>query len=108
MPACSLALMTTVSCATPTVAIFAPCCSAMMAKLERLDSTRTVVGLFKDCDCSMAECSLLAGDILALYTDGITESFNGAGEEFGEQRLIEALRQNQGSSPQALVDSIVD
>ena len=32
--------------------------------LERLDSTCTVMGLFKDWDCSMAECSLLAGDTL--------------------------------------------
>jgi serine phosphatase RsbU (regulator of sigma subunit) len=76
--------------------------------LERLDSTCTVMGLFKDWDCSMAECSLLAGDTLALYTDGVTESFNSAGEEFGEQRLIEALRQNREASPQAALDSIVE
>jgi serine phosphatase RsbU (regulator of sigma subunit) len=76
--------------------------------LERLDSTCTVMGLFKDWECSMAECSLLAGDTLALYTDGITEAFNDAGEEFGEHRLIEALRQNRSSSPQTLLDSIVE
>lgn len=75
--------------------------------LERLDSTCTVMGLFKDWECYMAECSLLAGDTLALYTDGVTESFNDAGEEFGEQRLIEALRQNREASPQAALDSIV-
>jgi len=77
-------------------------------KLERLDSTCTVVGLFKDWACSMAECSLHAGDTLALYTDGVTESFNDAGEEFGEERLIEALRQNCGSSLQNLLGSIVE
>jgi serine phosphatase RsbU (regulator of sigma subunit) len=76
--------------------------------LERLDSTCTVMGLFKDWDCSMAECSLFAGDTLALYTDGITESFNDAGEEFGEHRLIDALRQNRGSSPQAMLNAIVE
>ena len=75
--------------------------------LERLDSTCTVMGLFKDWDCAMAECSLLAGDTLALYTDGITESFNDAGEEFGEQRLIETLRQNREASPQSALDSNV-
>jgi serine phosphatase RsbU (regulator of sigma subunit) len=75
--------------------------------LERLDSTCTVMGLFKDWECTLAECSLFAGDTLALYTDGITESFNNAGEEFGEQRLIDALRQNCGSSPQNLLDTIV-
>jgi len=77
-------------------------------KLERLDSTCTVIGLFKDWDCTMAECRLSAGDTLALYTDGVTESFNNAGEEFGEERLIEALRQNCGSSLQNLLDSIVE
>ena len=49
----------------------------------------------------------LAGDTLALYTDGITESFNDAGEEFGEQRLIDALRENREGSPQSALDSIV-
>ncbi|HSK42551.1 MAG TPA: SpoIIE family protein phosphatase [Candidatus Binatia bacterium] len=75
--------------------------------LERLDSTCTVMGLFKDWECAMAECSLFAGDTLALYTDGITESFNDAGEEFGEHRLIEALRQNREASPQSALESIV-
>jgi len=55
----------------------------------------------------MAECRLSAGDTLALYTDGVTESFNNAGEEFGEERLVEALKQNCGSSLQNLLDSIV-
>jgi len=76
--------------------------------LERLDSTCTVMGLFKDWNCSMAECSFFAGDTFALYTDGVTEAFNDAGEEFGEQRLIDALRQNRGSSPQNLLNSIVE
>jgi len=67
-----------------------------------------VLGLFKDWTCSMAECRIATGDMLALYTDGITESFNGAGEEFGEERLIDALRRHDGLSPQALLDSIVE
>jgi len=76
--------------------------------VERLESTCTVLGLFKDWTCSMAECRIATGDMLALYTDGITESFNGAGEEFGEERLIDALRRHDGLSPQALLDSIVE
>ena len=76
--------------------------------LERLDSTCTVMGLFKDWECSMAECSLLAGDTLALYTDGVTESFNDAGEEFGEQQADRGVTAKpRSSSPQALLDSIV-
>ena len=76
--------------------------------VERLESTSTVLGLFKEWDCSIGECRLLSGDILALYTDSITESFNDAGEEFGEQRLIEALRRHCGLSSQLLLASVVD
>ncbi len=76
--------------------------------LERLHSTGTVLGLFKDWDCSIGELRLFSGDSLALYTDGITESFNASGEEFGEERLIEALRRRRESTTQALLQSIVD
>ena len=75
--------------------------------LERLDSTSTVLGLFSEWDCRMGESRLFSGDMLALYTDGVTESFNDAGEEFGEERLVEALRRRRGLSSQALIAAIV-
>src|SRR6266478_5815125 len=76
--------------------------------VERLGATATVLGIFKDWDCEIAECHLLPGDTLALYTDGITESYNSDDEQFGEQRLIEALQRHRGSSSQAALASIVD
>jgi serine phosphatase RsbU (regulator of sigma subunit) len=76
--------------------------------LERLNSTCTVLGLFKEWDCSVEECQLAAGDLIALYTDGITESFNAAGEEFGEQRLTEALRRHRQLSSRDLLTAIVE
>jgi serine phosphatase RsbU (regulator of sigma subunit) len=76
--------------------------------LERLESTSTVLGLFRDWDCSIGECQLHPGDAIALYTDGVTESFNSAGEEFGERRLTEALRRHCDLSAQDLLAAIVD
>jgi serine phosphatase RsbU (regulator of sigma subunit) len=76
--------------------------------LERLESTCTVLGLFKEWECSIAECRLFSGDTLALYTDGVTEAFNEAGEEFGEQRLIEALRRHRELPPHASLQAILD
>jgi serine phosphatase RsbU (regulator of sigma subunit) len=76
--------------------------------LERLDSTSTVLGLFREWDCSTAERLLCPGDTFALYTDGITESFNDAGEEFGEHRLIDSLRGCCGQPSPAMVASIVE
>jgi serine phosphatase RsbU (regulator of sigma subunit) len=76
--------------------------------VERLEATATVLGIFKDWDCEIGECQLRPGDTLALYTDGITESYNSADEQFGEQRLIEALQRHRNSSSQAALASIVD
>jgi sigma-B regulation protein RsbU (phosphoserine phosphatase) len=45
---------------------------------------------------------------LALYTDGLTESFNEDGQEFGEERLAESLRVHCGKPPSVMVASIVE
>jgi serine phosphatase RsbU (regulator of sigma subunit) len=76
--------------------------------LERLDSTCTVLGLFREWDCSVQESRLFPGDILVLYTDGITEAFNDAGEDYGEQRLIEVLQRHGHRTPCQIVNAIVD
>ena len=76
--------------------------------LERLDSTGTVLGLFEEWDCLVGERRLHEGDTLALYTDGITESFNEGGEEFGEHRLTQALRRYRELSSPDLLAAIVD
>jgi serine phosphatase RsbU (regulator of sigma subunit)/catechol 2,3-dioxygenase-like lactoylglutathione lyase family enzyme len=76
--------------------------------LDRLNATATILGVFKDRDCTLAECQLCPGDTLVLYTDGITESFSPDGEEFGEERLIDVLRQNCSLSCSALRSAIVD
>jgi serine phosphatase RsbU (regulator of sigma subunit) len=74
--------------------------------MERLDSTSTLLGLFKEWDCSVRECQLLPGDTLALYTDGVTEASNDVGEEFGEHRLVRALRQPHESC-QVLLSAVL-
>jgi serine phosphatase RsbU (regulator of sigma subunit) len=76
--------------------------------MVRLDSTCTVLGLFSEWECSVAECHVDPGDTLTLYTDGITESFNAAQEEFGEQRLIEALLRYRALGPQGLLRAVVE
>jgi serine phosphatase RsbU (regulator of sigma subunit) len=65
------------------------------------------LGLFKEWDCFVQKCELSPGDTLALYTDGVIESSNDAGEEFGEQRLVKALR-NPHESCQGLLSAVLD
>jgi serine phosphatase RsbU (regulator of sigma subunit) len=66
------------------------------------------LGLFPEWECQLEGRSLSRGDVLAFYTDGITESFNPAEEEFGEDRLIETLKRNRERSPKDLLNAIVD
>jgi serine phosphatase RsbU (regulator of sigma subunit) len=66
------------------------------------------LGLFKEWDCSIGECKLLPGDVLALYTDGVTEACNDAGDEFGERYLTERLREHRELPCQGLLTAISD
>jgi sigma-B regulation protein RsbU (phosphoserine phosphatase) len=72
-------------------------------ELQRLGATATVLGVFKDWKCAVEEVSLRPGDVLLIYTDGITEAPDLTGEEFGESRLLEILR----SHPQVLVKALL-
>ena len=56
----------------------------------------------------MGECRLEPDDLLTLYTDGVTEAFDDAGEEFGEERLVDALRRHRDRPPESLLASLVD
>jgi serine phosphatase RsbU (regulator of sigma subunit) len=60
-------------------------------KILWLQPTATVLGLFNDWGCSIAEVQLQPGDTLLLYTDGVTEATNSAGDEFGPDRLLALL-----------------
>jgi serine phosphatase RsbU (regulator of sigma subunit)/predicted enzyme related to lactoylglutathione lyase len=76
--------------------------------LERLESTCTVLGLFKEWNCAIEERRLSPGDVLVVYTDGITEAFNAEQEEFGEHRLIDVLKRNRHRSSREMLTAIVD
>jgi len=76
--------------------------------LERLGATGTVVGLFEKWHCAMDERELAPGDAVLLYTDGVTEALNGEGEEFGEKRLLDAVRQCRGLSLPELLAAVAD
>jgi serine phosphatase RsbU (regulator of sigma subunit)/catechol 2,3-dioxygenase-like lactoylglutathione lyase family enzyme len=77
-------------------------------EVERLEATASVLGLFSTWECRTAELGLSAGDLLAIYTDGITEAFDAHDNEFGEGRLVDALRTHRDLPPDDLVAAIYD
>jgi sigma-B regulation protein RsbU (phosphoserine phosphatase) len=76
-------------------------------RVERLTPTGPALGLFEPWECQTGELRLESGDLLTVFSDGITEAFNGAGEEFGEHRLIETLRSHRQLPAASLVDVVL-
>jgi sigma-B regulation protein RsbU (phosphoserine phosphatase) len=75
--------------------------------VERLVATVTVLGLFEQWECAVAKTQLAAGDILAIYTDGIVEAMNANQEEFGEARLVQTLWENRHLDARPLLEAVV-
>ena len=62
---------------------------------DLLAPTGTVLGVFDDGNYEQGSFAIATGDRLVLYTDGITEGRNPAGDEFGEERLIETAARHR-------------
>jgi phosphoserine phosphatase RsbU/P len=76
--------------------------------VEWLNPTCTVMGLFEDWHCEIAEVELAPGDMLVLYTDGVTEAENAEGEEFGASRLLATLGGNSQLPVASLLQAVVE
>ncbi|MFY9532105.1 MAG: SpoIIE family protein phosphatase [Candidatus Acidiferrales bacterium] len=84
----------------------APLLLRATGELERLVATTTVLGLFSDWECPIGEVTVHPGDVLVIYTDGISEAPDRSGEEFGEARLIDAIQAQRHLPPSALLARI--
>lgn len=75
--------------------------------VERFGATATVLGMFEEWDCEVVDCKLALGDVLVIYTDGVSEAGPQEDEEFGEERLIETARQHQHQSVDEILNAIL-
>ena len=71
-------------------------------KIEELGSNANVLGLFDDASYESSVFRLDKGDILVVYSDGLTDAENPQGEMFGEERLLRLIRQEAPSGSQAI------
>lgn len=75
--------------------------------VERLSPSSPVLGLFEDWECATGDVDLGTGDLVVLFSDGITEAFSDAGEEFGDDRLIELARAHGDLPIGQLLDAVM-
>jgi len=81
-------------------------CRGEKACIE-LDAEGLILGVMKTVDFEDKSIQMLPGDILLLYTDGITEAQNPAGDFFGIGRLCEIISDKHTEPPDLIVDSII-
>ena len=72
-----------------------------------LTRTGMVLGVEKEEKWTQASAQLAPGDVLVLYTDGITDAEDERGEFFGQERLLETVLASLGSSAQDIQDSLL-
>ncbi len=84
-------------------------CAARLLRLEliRLDTGGPVIGLLPLCRYEQGSVALQPGDVLLTFTDGISEAMNVKDEEFGEERLVAAVKPALTLAPRALITHIM-
>ena len=75
--------------------------------VDELPATGIALGIMEDAEYNQATASLSPGDIVVLYTDGVTEAINSREEMFEVERLVSVVRQNQARSAQEILDAII-
>jgi sigma-B regulation protein RsbU (phosphoserine phosphatase) len=66
------------------------------------------LGVVPEVSIPGADLVLEPGDLLVMYTDGVTEAFNPHDEEFGEGRLVEYLQKHRHLPAREIIDGLLD
>ena len=77
-------------------------------EVDFLRSTGGVLGIFEDAEYGEESVSLGEGDVIGIYTDGITESVNSEGEQFGTERLVEAVQDSINEGAESIIERVMD
>lgn len=75
---------------------------------DQLMRTGVPLGIFDDQTWNRGIRQLDPGDVLVLYSDGVTEAQNAIGDFFSEQRLIESAKRKLGYSAQDIHKNIIE
>ncbi len=73
-------------------------------EVERLAVTASAVGMFEPWTCETRDLELQPGDLLAIFSDGVTDALDARGEEFGDARLLAVLRAHRDEAASAVLD----
>jgi phosphoserine phosphatase RsbU/P len=75
--------------------------------IRRLETGGVVLGLFDTASYEEETLALEPGDLIVLFSDGVTEAMNAEGEEFTDDRLIACANAHRGEAPQQVLDALL-
>ena len=78
------------------------------AEVERLGSHGTPMGFLGGASYARCERPLDPGDLVVLYTDGVTEAASAGAEMFGEDRLVEVVRRHARGTAEEVLAAVLD
>ncbi len=73
---------------------------------KELNAGGPILGVFDDLPYAEEEIGLSSGDVVVIFSDGVTEAFNGKGEQFEEARLMETVRGNLRKSAPEILNAV--
>ena len=76
-------------------------------RVELLEVGGLLLGVMSGVTYERGKIRLEPGDVVAMFTDGVTEAMNRDEEEYGEERLIESLRRHRDLDAAALIRGVV-
>jgi sigma-B regulation protein RsbU (phosphoserine phosphatase) len=76
--------------------------------VRRLETGGLIIGAFKEITFHEETVKLDPGDVMVVFSDGVTEALNADGIEFGEERLLTCIDAHRGASAAVLLDSVID
>jgi sigma-B regulation protein RsbU (phosphoserine phosphatase) len=75
--------------------------------VRRLEAGGPVVGLLEFAPFEQETITLVPGDCIVVFSDGVSEALSQSGEEFGDARLLEVSEPAVNGTSQALVERVV-
>jgi serine phosphatase RsbU (regulator of sigma subunit) len=75
--------------------------------IRRLECGGVVLGLFEQAVYEEETITLQPGDLIILFSDGVTEAMNPVMDEFTDDRLIDCANKHRGQTPQEVLDALL-
>ena len=75
--------------------------------VQRLDQGGLILGLFPQAQYEEGQLQLDPGDVLVVFSDGVSEAINTQDEEFGDDRIMSSVATNLQLGPAELLDQLL-